>query len=156
MNVQDLMAHPAITCHVNDSLDMIAQRMWDHDCGALPVVNDDGVVTGMITDRDICMAALTQGRPLHELLANLAMSKVVVAVRPEDSVDDAERLMALHQVHRLPVVDAGHHPVGLVSLNDLAIAAVQSDGHRKHNMAGVARTLAAVCQPRGASPRAAA
>lgn len=129
--------------------------MWDHDCGALPVVNDDGKVTGMITDRDVCMAALTQGRALHELLANLAMAKAVVAVRGEDSLDDAEQLMAKHQVHRLPVVDAQGCPVGMLSLNDLAIAAVQATGHRRHNMAGVARTLAAVCQPRVAVPHAA-
>jgi CBS domain-containing protein len=54
MRVQDLMAHPAITCHVNDALDLAAQRMWDHDCGVLPVVNDEGKVTGMITRSKPC------------------------------------------------------------------------------------------------------
>ena len=90
MLVQELMTHPAITCHVNDALSDAAQKMWDHDCGVLPVVNDEGKVTGMITDRDICMAALTQGRALHEILVNLAMAKHVVAVGPDKKIGNAE------------------------------------------------------------------
>lgn len=155
MHVQDLMAHPAITCHVNDSLDAAAQKMWDHDCGVLPVVNDEGEVTGMVTDRDICMAALTQGRPLHELLVNLAMAKHVVAVGPNSSIGDAERLMSQHQIRRLPVLDAANRPLGVISLNDLAIEAVQPDTRMQHGISKVTHTLAAVCQPHAAAPQAA-
>jgi len=155
MHVQDLMAHPAITCHVNDSLDFAAQMMWDHDCGALPVVNDEGKVTGMITDRDICMAALTQGRPLHELLVNLAMAKHIIAVGPENSIGDAEQLMSQHQIRRLPVLDAANRPLGVISLNDLAIEAVRPDTQMKHGVSKIAHTLAAVCQPHAPAQHAA-
>jgi CBS domain-containing protein len=155
MHVQDLMAHPAITCHVNDSLVAAAQKMWDHDCGVLPVVNDDGKVTGMITDRDICMAALMQGRPLHELLVNLAMAKPVITVGPAQTLGDAEQLMARHQVRRLPVVDADSRPLGVISLNDIAVEAVQPDTRMKHGISKVSHTLAAVCQPRVATQHAA-
>lgn len=155
MRVQDLMAHPVITCHVNDSLDTAAQKMWDHDCGALPVVNDEGKVTGMITDRDICMAAFTQGRPLHELLVNLAMAKHLIAVGPDSPIGDVERLMALHQIRRLPVLDAENHPLGVISLNDLAIEAAQPDTRMKHGITKVTHTLAAVCQRHTATQRAA-
>ena len=155
MHVQDLMAHPAITCHVNDSLDDAAQKMWDHDCGVLPVVNDEGKVTGMITDRDICMAALTQGRPLHDVLVNLAMAKHVIAVGPDNTIGDVERLMAQHQIRRLPVLDAANRPLGVISLNDLAIEAVQPDTQMKHGISKVAHTLAAVCQPHAAIQHAA-
>lgn len=155
MHVQDLMTHPAITCHVNDSLDAAAQKMWDHDCGALSVVNDEGKVTGMVTDRDICMAALLQGRSLHELLVNVAMSKHVIAVGPEGTIGDAEHLMALHQIRRLPVLDGTNRPLGVISLNDIAIEAVQPDTQMKHGISKVAHTLAAVCRPRAATPRAA-
>jgi CBS domain-containing protein len=141
------MAHPAITCHVNDSLDIAAQRMWDHDCGVLPVVNDEGKVTGMITDRDICMAALTQGRPLHELLVNLPMSKHVIAVGPDSTIGEVELLMARHRIRRLPVLDASNRPLGVISLNDIAIEAVQPDTRMQHGVSKVAHTLAAVCQP---------
>ena len=155
MHVQDLMAHPAITCHVNDSLDLAAQRMWDHDCGVLPVVNDEGKVTGMITDRDICMAALTQGRPLHDVLVNVAMSKHVIAVGPEQTLGEAGQLMAQHQIRRLPVVDAAKQPLGVISLDDLAIEAVQPDTRMKQGVSSVAHTLAAVCRPHAATQRAA-
>jgi CBS domain-containing protein len=146
MHVQDLMAHPAITCHVNDPLDLAAQRMWDHDCGVLPVVNDDGKVTGMITDRDICMAALTQARPLDELLVNLVMAKHVIAVGPDSTIGEAEQLMAKNQIRRLPVLDTANRPLGVISLNDLAIEAVQPGTRMKHGVSKVAHTLAAVCQ----------
>jgi CBS domain-containing protein len=155
MRVQDLMTHPAITCDVNDSLDAAAQKMWDHDCGVLPIVNDEGKVTGMITDRDICMAALTQGRPLHELLVNLAMAKDLIAVGPDQPIGEAEQLMARHQIRRLPVVDAAHRPLGVLSLNDLAIEAVQPGTAMKHGISKIAHTLAAVCQPRSPTQRAA-
>jgi CBS domain-containing protein len=140
---------------VNDALHDAAQKMWDHDCGVLPVVNDEGKVTGMITDRDICMAALTQGRPLHELLVNLAMAKHVIAVRPEQTLVEVEQLMTRHQIRRLPVVDAENRPLGVISLNDLAIEAVQADTRMKHGVSKIAHTLAAVCQPHTATQHAA-
>jgi CBS domain-containing protein len=155
MRVQDLMTHPAITCHVNDALDLAAQRMWDHDCGVLPVVNDEGQVTGMVTDRDICMAALTQGRPLHELLVNVAMAKHVIAVAPDSTIGDVEQLMAQHQIRRLPVLDAANRPLGVISLNDLAVEAVRSDTRMKHEIPKVTHTLAAVCRPHAATQHAA-
>jgi len=155
MLVQDLMAHPAITCHVNDSLDEAAQKMWDHDCGVLPVVNDEGKVTSVITDRDICMAALTQGRPLHELLVNLAMAKHVIAVGPEQTLGEAEQLMSRHRIRRLPVVDAASRPLGVISLHDVAIEAVRPDTRLKQGVSKLAHTLAAVCQPHAATKQAA-
>src|ERR1043165_7356814 len=154
MRVQDLMTHPAITCHGNDVLDRAAQRMWEHDCGALPVVNDEGKVTGMITDRDVCMAALTQGRPLHDLLVNVAMAKHVIAVGPDNTIGDVEHLMAEHQIRRLPVLDAANRPLGVISLNDLAIEAVQPDTRMKHGISKVTHPLAPVCQPDAAKQRA--
>jgi CBS domain-containing protein len=147
MYAQDLMTHPAVTCHVNDPLNVAALKMWDHDCGALPVVNDEGKVTGMITDRDICMAACTQGRPLHELLVNAAMATHVIVVGPEQTLDEVEQLMARHQIRRIPVVDAANLPLGVISLHDIAIETVRPDTRMKHGISKIARTLAAVCRP---------
>lgn len=155
MRAQDLMTSPAITCHVNDSLATVARRMWDADIGALAVVNDDGKLTGMITDRDICMAAYTQGRILDDLLVNSAMSKHVVSARPETTIREVEELMASHQIRRIPVVDAKGAPTGMVSLNDLAIESVQPDSTLKHGVSKLAHTLAAICQRRIPKPKAA-
>jgi CBS-domain-containing membrane protein len=148
MRARDLMSAPVITCHVNDPLNDAAQRMWDNDIGALAVVGDEGKLTGMITDRDICMAAYTQGRRLDELLVNRAMSHHVVWARPEQSISELEQLMAKHQVRRIPIVDARGVPVGIVSLNDLAREAVQPDTPMRNGPSKIGHTLAAICTPR--------
>jgi CBS domain-containing protein len=149
------MSQPAITCHVNDPLNVAAQRMWDHDCGAIAVVNDEGHLTGMITDRDICMAALMQSRPLDELLVNAAMSKRVVAVRPQQALREVEELMAKHQIRRIPVIDEEDCLVGMISLNDLARESAQPDTRITQGLAKVAHTLAAICAHRSETARAA-
>ena len=148
MRAQDLMSHPAVTCHVNDPLSIAAHLMWEHDCGAIPVVRDDGQLAGIVTDRDLCMAALTQGRRLDEILVNAVMATHVVTALPDQTVDEVVRLMAEHQVRRLPVIDAEHKPVGVVSINDLAIESAQPDTRMVDGPAKIARTLAAVCQRR--------
>lgn len=148
MLAQDLMSHPPVTCHMNDPLKLVAHEMWNHDCGALPVVNDEGKLVGMITDRDICMAAYTQSRSLDELLVNSAMATHVISARPDQSVAEVAQLMAQHQIRRLPVVDGDHKPVGVISLNDLAIEAVRPDTRMKQGTSSVAATLAAICRPR--------
>ena len=148
MKVRELMTHPAITCHVNDPLNMAAHRMWDQDCGALPVINDDGRVTGMITDRDICMAAYTQGRSLDAMLVNSAMATHVVSCHPEQTILEVEQLMSVHQVRRLPVVDAEGKPLGVISIDDLAKESARPNSRMKQGMAAVTHTLAAICGPR--------
>lgn len=140
MHARDLMTSPPITCHVNDPLTIAAQRMWDGDFGVLPVCNDDGTLTGVITDRDICMAAFTQGRSLDALLVNSAMgSHKVIAASPDTTIGELERLMADHQIRRIPIIDSDGTPIGIVSLNDLALA---SD--RKRAPSTIAHTLAAI------------
>ena len=66
MNVKDIMTRPLQTCTLHDNLATVAMRMWESDCGALPVKNHDGQVIGMITDRDICMAAATKHREISD------------------------------------------------------------------------------------------
>lgn len=147
MRIEQLMNKPAITCGQDDSLNTAARLMWENDCGALPVVGDDGRVVGVLTDRDICMAAYTQGRPLHAIHAVTAMAKEIFSCHPDESIEAAERLMTDKRVRRLPVVDSENRPVGVLSLNDLARDATSSrkeDGAQRE----VVKTLAAICQPR--------
>jgi CBS domain-containing protein len=146
MRAKDLMTSPAITVHVNDP--ECRGAAMDHDCGALAVVNDEGQLTGMITDRDICMAALTQGRSLDSLLVNIAMAKHVVSAHPDEMIGDVERLMATNQIRRVPVVDDAKIPIGMISLNDLAIESTQPDARMKQGVAKVVSTLAAICRHR--------
>jgi CBS domain-containing protein len=120
MQVKELMTRGVCTCGPNDSLAMAARMMWDHDCGAIPVSDNDGKTVAMITDRDICMAGASQDRPLSQIPVHMAASHQLATVREDDTIETAENLMARYQVRRLPVVDSRGRAVGMLSLNDLA------------------------------------
>jgi CBS domain-containing protein len=147
MQVQELMTRPAVTCRSTDPLNTAAQLMWDHDCGAVPVVDDSGSLVGLITDRDICMAAYTQGRRLEEIPAAEAMATRVFSCHRHDSLESAEELMGEKQIRRLPVIDSDRRPIGVLSLNDIARHAATSRTNGRLS-ADVTRTLAAICEPR--------
>jgi len=102
MHVEEIMTTSVKSCGPDDSLDTAARLMWEHDCGCVPVIDQDGRVLAMLTDRDVCMAAYTQGRTLAEIRVSAAMSNACHAVSPNDPVVAAERLMQEHQVRRLP------------------------------------------------------
>ncbi|HXX68576.1 MAG TPA: CBS domain-containing protein [Polyangiaceae bacterium] len=156
MNVADVMTRHVRICALGDSLNTAAQLMWENDCGAIPVVDSEGKAIAMITDRDICMAAYTQGQLLWNMPVSSAASHAIITVREDESLDAVEMLMQKHQIRRIPVVDIGGKPIGVVSMNDLARRAHM--GHHKHNGLSaevVVRTLAAVCQPSQRQARAA-
>lgn len=146
MNVAALMTEKVHTCVPWDTLDRVARIMWEGDIGAVPVVDDSGKTTGMITDRDLCMAAYTQGKPLSEIPVWVAASSQVIAARPDDTLESLHDRMRSGRVRRVPVVGERGEPIGVVTLGDLARRAADSrDGDAS---AEVARTLAFVVQPR--------
>lgn len=146
MKISKLMTKNVQTCRTIDTLERAAQLMWDHDIGALPVVNEHGRVVGMLTDRDALMAAYTRGEPLRAIAVMSTMSGHPFTCSPDDELGTIETEMSQRQIHRVPVVDNDGHPVGIVSLNDLARASKQ---RREVSATEVAATLAAVCAPRG-------
>jgi CBS domain-containing protein len=117
--VSDVMTRSPRSCKRTDSLVMAAKIFWEHDCGAAPVVDDNGRVVGMITDRDCLMAAFTRGRKLDDLSVQSAMAHMVFSIREDQSVEAAAERMAEHAVRRLPVVDAHGRLVGMVSFADV-------------------------------------
>lgn len=147
MRIKEIMSHPVVTCPVDSTADAPARLMWEFDCGVIPLVDHEGRLAGIVTDRDLCMAALTQGKALSEIRSSSAMAAHVAVVHPEESVEAVEAVMRANQIRRVPVVDVESRPVGLVSLNDLSRLAA------KARKSGVDRelvdTLAAICQPRG-------
>src|SRR4051794_15289878 len=100
MNVEELMTRNVETCTTNDSLARAAQIMWERDCGYVPVLDSHRRLMGVLTDRDICMAAYTQGRPLQHITAAQVMSHNVKAASPSDSLEAVETLMQVHQIRR--------------------------------------------------------
>lgn len=147
MRVEQFMSQPVVTCHPSDALSRPAQLMWEHDCGAVPVVQDDGTLAGIVTDRDICMAAYTQGVSLHAIPTSTAMAKRVFSCHADDGIEVAERLMMDKQVRRIPVVDGDGRPIGIISLGDIVryVTAPQTQSGLRTE---VAQTLAAICEPR--------
>lgn len=151
MKVKDLMATEVKSCATNNTLNTAAQTMWDSDIGCVPVVDDENRVVGMLTDRDVCMAAYIQGVALTGSLVTSAMSKQVFSCAPDDDIASAEKLMREKQVRRLAVVDAQGHLAGIISINDIA-----REGERETELkktrevsdAEIARVMASVCAPR--------
>lgn len=123
MTVRQLQTSNVKTASPDTDLAVVAQLMWEGDCGAVPVVTDDRKVVGMITDRDIAIASATRARPPAEIRASevIGNGPGVHAVKPDDDVRVALRTMRKHRVRRLPVVDREQRLTGIVSLNDLAI-----------------------------------
>jgi CBS domain-containing protein len=147
MSIRDLMTTKPLTVTPQDSLAVAAERMWAGDCGCLPVVNDDGVVVAMVTDRDICMAAWSRHQPPHDLRVQDAMSQRVVTCRSEDTVETVEGAMRLARVRRVPVVDEHDKLEGIVSLADIVTHNVHGSRQqvaRESN--GLSTTLAIICE----------
>jgi CBS domain-containing protein len=151
MRIEKIMSHQVTTCGPHDSLEHAASLMWSSDCGSLPVTTGNGVlqVCGIITDRDICMAALFQGKPLRELRVEDALAKKVITCRASDQVEDAERLMQTEQIRRLPVLDNEDALIGIVSMADLvrAAARLQFGQHHEVPASEVTATLAKISTP---------
>lgn len=154
MKVIDVMTKDVRTCKIHDHLDCAARVMWDEDVGCVPVVDQDARLAGIVTDRDACMAAYTQGLPLAAIPVTRAMARPVITCRSQEDLAAAERLMQQHQIRRLPVVDDRQHLVGILSLNDIALAAARERTKPARDVGSeeVAVTLATIGEPRRARP----
>ena len=150
MQVKDILTSNPKTCRKGESCREAARILWENDCGCAPVLDDEGKVIAMITDRDICMAAYFQGKPLHEIPVESAMSRELWACSPDDSVAAAEKTLQTRQVRRLPVIDGGSRLRGVISLNDIARALTPvGAGRNGTTPVEVSETLAAICRPHG-------
>jgi CBS domain-containing protein len=136
MDVKRLMKHEVRTCRPDDSLNTAAQIMWEEACGSVPVLDEESRPIGFLTDRDICMAAYTQGRPLGDLKVESAMARSIVSCGSDDDLAHAMRLMRNNSLRRLPVVDSRGVLVGLLSLDDIACESQRNlRGATDHNLA---------------------
>ncbi len=148
VTIAEIMSPRPYYCRTTDACGCAARLMWEHDCGALPVVDPKGFPVGMITDRDICMAAYTQGKSLWEIPVTTACSAHLYAVRPDDLVANAMELMRRHRVRRLAVLDRGHNLLGVISIGDI-LKKLEFAGRLGDTMdrGGVVSMLAEVFRP---------
>jgi len=121
MTVNEVMTHDPRTLTPDSTVEEAARLMRDDGVGSLPLVEGSKCV-GTVTDRDIVLRVMAESRPFDTKVGEIA-AKELVTVDPQQSVEDAMRLMAEHQVRRLPVCEEDGRLVGIVAQADLARSA---------------------------------
>ncbi len=124
MDVTSVMTANPVCCTRDTSLGDVARMMGDHDCGQVPVVesDDDKTPIGVVTDRDIVIRLVAEGRDPGAATAADAMSTPCKTVTTDTSLYDCLCLMEAEMVRRVPVVDASGKLAGIVSIADVALA----------------------------------
>lgn len=150
MRIEELMTPFPTTCGPDDTLSYAALRMRICNCGCVPVTDRRRRVVGMITDRDICMAAVFRGPSLEDITVREVMTREVRACRPKDDLVEAQAIMQEAGIRRLPVVDESEQLVGVISLTDLAREAGRESerGNPGISKAEVGKVLATLSHPR--------
>ena len=149
MKVRDLMTSDVEACRPDTDLAAVARMMWDRDCGFIPVVDAAGVLCGVVTDRDICIASATR-RVLPEYMsARQVMTHPVHACLPDDDAGDALTVMKQYKVRRIPVIDSNGTVKGVISMNDIVLASYQGLGPDSKE---IVSALAAICTHRAFTP----
>lgn len=154
MKTEELMTRDVRTCSPDDSLEQAAHIMWDADVGCVVVTDGNQQPVGMITDRDIAMAAYTQGVRLCDARVSSAMAHQVATCSPSTSLSDLEHTMQTAQIRRVPVVDSAGKLAGIVTLGDIARSA-RSSPLRVTDIPGLAKTLASITEQRHTAQAAA-
>lgn len=148
MKVKDLMTQDAKGIWLTESLANAAKSMWENDCGILPVIKDGRKVVGMITDRDICMAAAMRERSASAISVEEVITGKVFSVKPDDEIEVALHLMREHKVRRLPVLGEEGELSGVLSINDVVMKARPANGKQTSPLsyANVVKTYKAICE----------
>lgn len=150
MKVQDVMTRNVKSCRPETNLAAAASMMWDYDCGVLPVVDEAGQVCGMITDRDIAIAAATRGRPVQNIAVGEVCSGAVFTSSLDEDLTSALKTMQQQKVRRLPVLDGEGKLQGILSLGDITLRTGDAKGKQVSDITyeDVVNTYKAIRAPR--------
>lgn len=150
MKVKEVMCTNPHACTLTDNLSAAAGLMWEHDCGILPVVVEEGKVVGLITDRDICMAANITGRQLSDIVVADVISGDIYACKPEEDIRSALKTMQENKVRRLPVTATDGTLQGILSMNDVVLRAEEPKEKKAPELSygDVVNTYKSICQHR--------
>jgi CBS domain-containing protein len=129
MQVKDIMTRDLASCTPGTNLQEVARLMVKGDCGGIPVVENRQSMkpVGVVTDRDICIRTVAEGKNPLEMTAGDCMSGPCVTVTPEMSVEDCGRVMQENQIRRVLVVDESGTCRGIVAQADIAKHAPKQD-----------------------------
>jgi len=129
MKVRDVMTKAVVSCQTDADIGTAARMMLERGVGTVTVLDKHGRVAGVLTDRDIAIAAGTRQRNASHIGVHEAMSPKVRSCFAEDDVSDALKQMEDARVRRLPVLDETSHLAGILSIDDIAARAIdQKDG----------------------------
>lgn len=141
MIVKDIMKKPATTCGSDSDLASVAAVMRDRGCGFVPVVDGHGVVVGVLTDRDICLASAVTHRPLERVSASDTMSHPVFSCFSDENIKVVLVTMARHRVRRLPVLTKAGHLEGVLSIDDIVRAPQRRGGPTAEDIVSALRGI---------------
>lgn len=117
-SVKEVMTTHPCSCEPDTSITEVARMMSQEDVGPIPIVENDRLI-GIVTDRDIVLRVVAEGRDPGRTTADEIASKQLVTVEPDDDLDEALGLLARYQVRRLPVVE-DERLVGILAQADIA------------------------------------
>jgi CBS domain-containing protein len=123
MRCEEIMTRNPVCVMPHETVDHAAQIMQREDVGSLPVVDGEHSqhLVGIVTDRDLAMRVVAEGREPRSTPVEQAMSRDVVTVHTEDDIRKALDKMAEHQLRRIPVVDHQEKVVGIIAQADVAM-----------------------------------
>jgi CBS domain-containing protein len=121
MKIKHVMTKDPTCCVSSDTAQRAARIMRDEKAGVVPVIENEQShkIVGIVTDRDLCMNVVAEGRDPRTTQVHECMTTTVVCCSPQDSVDKATELMRDNQIRRVPAVDDQHRLVGIVSMADI-------------------------------------
>jgi CBS domain-containing protein len=146
MKASELMTPSPSCASADDSIQDVARMMRDNDVGSVPIVDESGRVVGIVTDRDLAVRALAEGKAT-QLRVRDVMTASPSTCGPDDDVKDVQQTMSANQVRRVPVVDASGHVVGIIAQADLALAADQKISEKE-----VAKVIEKISEPATREP----
>lgn len=136
---REIMTRSPFCCQTADSAQDAARLMWEANVGSVPVTTDGKRLVGIVTDRDLALRVLAEGRMARETPIQQVMTPNPITCQPDDDVQRVLSLMAEHQIRRIPIVDENHNIVGIVSQADIAL--------RTSDVADVAEVVEEVSRP---------
>jgi CBS domain-containing protein len=145
MTIGDICTTDPATCAPHATLEHVILMMAEADCGFIPVINRDGSIAGVITDRDVCLTLASHRRTPAHIAAEQAMKHPVFSCFIDDDVAAALDTMRQHRVRRLPVVNRSGRLHGVLSMNDIVLATTRTDGP---SVADVIAAMHAICAHR--------
>lgn len=157
MRAKHVMTKDPSSCVPSDSAQHAARIMRDQDAGIVPVIDNElsRKVVGVVTDRDLCMNIVAEGRPPHAVNVAECMTTKVVICSPNDSIDKATELMRDNLIRRVPVVNESGQLLGIVALADVVERADVKTTQTHETLKSVSAPSRVPSKPRARSREAA-